>query len=89
VAIIRRRAAREVRERSGGDRGALLGAFTLLTFGGIDFGDMVYVEHPVGAVHISKGDEVAVARLKFDRLRSLALDPDDSVELIQRVAAAT
>jgi transcriptional regulator with XRE-family HTH domain len=63
--------------------------FTLLTFGGIDFGDMVYVEHPVGAVHISKEDEVAVARLKFDRLRSLALDPDDSVELIERVAAET
>jgi transcriptional regulator with XRE-family HTH domain len=49
--------------------------FTLLTFGGIDFGDMVYVEHPVGAVHISKEDEVAVARLKFDRLRSLARTP--------------
>jgi hypothetical protein len=63
--------------------------FTLLTFGGIDFGDMVYVEHPVGAVHISKEDEVAVARLKFDRLRSLALDPDESVALIQRVAAET
>jgi transcriptional regulator with XRE-family HTH domain len=63
--------------------------FTLLTFGGIDFGDMVYVEHPVGAVHISKEDEVAVARLKFDRLRSLALDPDESVALIRRVAAET
>jgi transcriptional regulator with XRE-family HTH domain len=63
--------------------------FTLLTFGGIDFGDMVYVEHPVGAVHISKEDEVAVARLRFDRLRSLALDPDESVALICRVAAET
>ncbi|TWF78497.1 helix-turn-helix protein [Pseudonocardia hierapolitana] len=63
--------------------------FTLLTFGGIDFGDMVYVEHPIGAVHISKEEEVAVARLKFDRLRSLALDPDASVALIQRVAAET
>jgi transcriptional regulator with XRE-family HTH domain len=63
--------------------------FTLLTFGGIDFGDMVYVEHPVGAVHISKEDEVAVARLRFDRLRSLALDPDESVALIRRVAAET
>ena len=36
-----------------------------------------------------KEDEVAVARLKFDRLRSLALDPDESVALIQRVAAET
>lgn len=61
--------------------------FTLLTFGEIDFGDMVYVEHPVGAVHISKGSEVAVATLTFDRLRSLALDADESVALIERVAA--
>jgi len=63
--------------------------FTLLTFGGIDLGDMVYVEHPVGAVHLSKPDEVAVATLTFDRLRSLALDPDESVALIRRVAAET
>jgi transcriptional regulator with XRE-family HTH domain len=63
--------------------------FTLLTFGGIDFGDMVYIEHPVGAIHISKEDEVAVATLTFDRLRSLALDLDESVALIRRVAAET
>lgn len=63
--------------------------FTLLTFERIDFGDMVYVEHPAGAVHISKEDEVAVARLKFERMRSLALDPDESVALIRRVAAET
>jgi hypothetical protein len=63
--------------------------FTLLTFGGIAFGDMLYVEHPAGAVHISKEEEVRVARLKFDRLRSLALDLDESVALIRRVAAET
>ena len=63
--------------------------FTLLTFGEIDFGDMVYVEHPVGAVHINKESEVAVATLTFDRLRSLALDPEESVALIERVAAET
>jgi transcriptional regulator with XRE-family HTH domain len=63
--------------------------FTLLTFGDIDFGDMVYVEHPVGAVHINKESEVAVATLTFDRLRSLALDVEKSVALIERVAAET
>ena len=67
----------------------LSAAFTLLTFGGIDVSDMAYVEHPVGAVHISKEDEVAVATLTFDRLRSLALDPDESVALIRRVADET
>lgn len=63
--------------------------FTLLTFDEIGFGDMLYIEHPAGAVHISKEEEVAVAKLKFDRMRSLALDPDESVELIRRVAAET
>jgi len=63
--------------------------FTLLTFGGIGVGDMVYVEHAIGAVYLSKEDEVAVATLKVDRLRSLALDPNDSVALIRRVAAET
>jgi transcriptional regulator with XRE-family HTH domain len=43
--------------------------FTLLTFGGIDVGDMVYIEHPIGALHISKEEEVAVATLTFDRLQ--------------------
>jgi transcriptional regulator with XRE-family HTH domain len=74
---------------SAGAYPGLSAPFTLLTFGGIDFGDMLYVEHPAGAVHISKADEVAVARLKFDRLRSLALAPDDSVALIRRVAGET
>ncbi len=67
----------------------LSASFTLLTFGEIDFGDMVYIEHPVGAVHISKEGEVAVATLTFDRLRSLALDSHESVALIERVAAET
>ncbi|QYN34921.1 helix-turn-helix domain-containing protein [Pseudonocardia sp. DSM 110487] len=83
------RVALHVMPLSVGAYPGLSAPFTLLTFGGIDFGDMLYVEHPAGAVHINKEEQVAVARLKFDRLRSFALDPDESVALIQRVAAET
>jgi transcriptional regulator with XRE-family HTH domain len=64
----------------------LSAAFTVLAFGDLAVPDMAYVEHPVGAVHIDKEADVSRATLTFDRLRSLALSPDDSVALIRRVA---
>jgi transcriptional regulator with XRE-family HTH domain len=67
-------------------RPAMSGGFTILTFEDLDLPDMAYVEHPLGSTRTdTKADVVRATRL-FDRLRSLALDPDDSVSLIQRVA---
>ncbi|HLU56794.1 MAG TPA: DUF5753 domain-containing protein, partial [Pseudonocardia sp.] len=66
---------------------AMGGAFTILSFDGLGEPDMGYVEHPMGAVHVDKEEDVARARLVFDRLRSVALDPAESVALIERVAA--
>lgn len=68
---------------------ALTAGSTLLGFGGLGMPDMAYVEHPVGAVHIDKETDVDRARLVFDRLRTLALSPDDSVALIERMAPHT
>jgi transcriptional regulator with XRE-family HTH domain len=68
---------------------AMAAGFTLLGFGDLGMPDMAYIEHPVGAVHIDKVADVQRATLAFDRLRSLALSPDDSVALIERVAAQT
>jgi hypothetical protein len=48
--------------------------------------DMVYVEHPVGAVHVFAEADVARARLVFDRLLALALDTDESAVLIEGMA---
>jgi hypothetical protein len=50
---------------------------------------MLYVEHPAGTVRVSEDEEVTVASLTFARMRSLALDPGESVALIRRVAAET
>jgi hypothetical protein len=43
----------------------------------------------MGSVHIEKAEDVARGRLVFDHLRSLALDPDESAALIERVAVQT
>jgi hypothetical protein len=41
----------------------------------------------MGAAHVDKAEDVTLARLVFDHLRTVALSPTESVELIERVAA--
>jgi transcriptional regulator with XRE-family HTH domain len=65
---------------------SMASGFTLLSFGDLGEPDMLYVEHAMGATHSEKEAEVAKATLKFDRLRSEGLSPDDSVALIRQVA---
>jgi transcriptional regulator with XRE-family HTH domain len=62
------------------------GAFIVLSFDGLGEPDIGYVEHPMGSIHIEKAEDVARGRVVFDQLRSLALSPDESVALIERVA---
>lgn len=69
-----------------GARPALSAVFTVLSFGDLGVSDMAYVEHPMGAVHMDKESDVARATLMFDRLRTLALDPDVSMALVRRAA---
>ena len=69
-----------------GARPGLSSVFTLLSFEAIGFPDMVYVEHPMGAVQMAQEDSVERATIFFDRLRSLALSPADSVALVHRAA---
>jgi hypothetical protein len=63
------------------------GAFTVLSFDGLGEPDTGYVEHTMGSVHIEKEEDVTVARLVFDHLRTVARSPAESVALIERVAA--
>ncbi len=65
---------------------SVTGAFIVLSFDGLGEPDIGYVEHPMGSVHIEKAEDVARGRLVFDHLRSLALSPDESAALIERVA---
>jgi hypothetical protein len=61
------------------------GAFTILEFPGDDDPAVLYVEYPTGSLHAEKPEEVAEAKLVFDRLRSEALNPQDSMAFIERV----
>jgi transcriptional regulator with XRE-family HTH domain len=72
-----------------GTHPGLGGAFILLSFDGLGEPDIGYVEHPLGAVHIEKAEDVARGRVVFDRLRARALSPADSIALIERVATQT
>ncbi len=69
-----------------GAHAALASGFTVLSFDDLREPDIAYVEHSLGAVQLEKEEDVALARLKFDQLRFLALDPADSQALIERAA---
>lgn len=71
------------------DAGAHLGmdgAFIILSFLEDEYPSVLYVEYINGSLQVEKSEEVAAARLVFDRLRSEALSPSDSVAFIERVA---
>jgi transcriptional regulator with XRE-family HTH domain len=62
------------------------GAFVILTFPAKQDPPVLHVAYPNGSLHIEEPEEVAEARLVFDRLRSQALSLSDSVAFIERVA---
>ncbi|WP_225978023.1 helix-turn-helix domain-containing protein [Gandjariella thermophila] len=64
----------------------LVSSFTIVSFPDRQDRDVVYLEHVAGALHVEKESEVAKCRLDFDRLAALALSPEESVALIERVA---
>jgi transcriptional regulator with XRE-family HTH domain len=65
---------------------ALASGFMVLNFGDLGEPDIAYVEHALGAVQLEQEADVALARLTFDQLRSLALAPAESQALIERAA---
>lgn len=64
---------------------ALGGAFTLLDFPDPGEPDLLYHEYVTGALHIDDENEVREARLVFDALRGEALNPADSVAVIEHL----
>ncbi|MER6994399.1 helix-turn-helix transcriptional regulator [Streptomyces sp. NPDC000410] len=63
----------------------LVGAFVLFGFPTPAFSDVVCVEHVTGTLHMETPEETGRYTLAFDSLRSAALSPVDSLDLIQRV----
>lgn len=70
-----------------GAHSGLDGSFIVLGFTESDEPDVAYVEHTASAVHLEKEAEVSTCNLVFDRLRSEALSPHDSVALVEPPAA--
>jgi transcriptional regulator with XRE-family HTH domain len=62
------------------------GAFIILAFPDDEDPPVLYVEYATGSLQVENPEEVAEARLKFDRLRSEALSSSDSVAFIEQVA---
>ncbi len=63
------------------------GSFSVLGFADPGEPAIAYTENAVRAAHMLKEAEVHGYRLVFDRLRSQALSPCDSVALVERLAA--
>ena len=69
-----------------GAHAALASSFTILSFGELGEPDMAHVEHTIGALILDKASDVARARLTFECVLSDALDPAESLALVQRLA---
>ncbi len=64
---------------------ATYGGFSILDFPAVGHPSMCYALHALGDERQDKSEYVEPARLRFARLRSMALDPDESIALIERV----
>jgi transcriptional regulator with XRE-family HTH domain len=65
---------------------AAYGGFNVLDFPQPGHPSMCHAMHALGDERQDKSEYVEPARLRFARLRAMALDPDESVALIDRVA---
>lgn len=71
-------------DRAGAHAG-LMGSFVLFSFPIPAFSDVVCVEHRTGTLYMETEEETRQYALIFDSLRSSALSPADSVEMIARL----
>jgi hypothetical protein len=65
---------------------ATYGGFSILDFPLPGQPSISHALHALGDIRQDKSEFVEPARLRFAHLRSLALEPDDSVALVERVA---
>ncbi|MEU9112051.1 helix-turn-helix transcriptional regulator [Streptomyces sp. NPDC048483] len=71
-------------DRAGAHAG-LDGSFVLFSFPNPTYSDVVCVEHRTGMLYMETPDETEEHTLIFDSLRSIALSPGDSLDLIAQV----
>lgn len=61
------------------------GSFQIFDFPNPEDPGVVYLEVLRGGLYLEENDELANYRIAFDRLESLALNPDDSVEFLKKL----
>ena len=71
-------------DRAGAHAG-LAGSFVLFSFPNSLFPEVVCVEHRTGTLYMETPEETEEYTLIFDSLRSIALSPGDSLDLIAKV----
>ncbi|WP_336050512.1 helix-turn-helix domain-containing protein [Streptomyces sp. CA2R101] len=71
-------------DRAGAHAG-LSGSFVLFGFPNPTYSDVVCIEHRTGTLYMETQEETAEYTLIFDSLRSIALSPGDSLDLIAQV----
>ncbi len=62
------------------------GPFVILDYAEATDPDVVYVETLAGDIYLEDPSDVERYTIAFDRLRAAALHPDESVQLIERLA---
>jgi Domain of unknown function (DUF5753) len=71
--------------RAGAHAGTI-GAFVILDFPEATDPDVVYVETLAGDMYLEERSDVNRYTLAFERLLAASLHPDDSVQMIERLA---
>jgi hypothetical protein len=71
----------------GGAHAGMDGSFTLLDFVEDEDPDLLYISYITGSLHIENPEEVAAAKLVFERLQTAALTPGESTALVEQVAS--
>jgi transcriptional regulator with XRE-family HTH domain len=70
---------------SAGAHAGITGPFVLFSFPTPAFSDIVCVEHRTGTLHMEAPEETKAYTLTFDSLRSAALSPAASLDMIARI----
>ncbi|MFI0737340.1 helix-turn-helix domain-containing protein [Streptomyces sp. NPDC021100] len=68
-----------------GAHAGILGTFVLFSFPTPAFSDIVCVEHRTGTLYMETPDDIHAYTITFDSLRSTALSPAESLDMINRV----
>jgi len=64
----------------------MAGSFAILQFGDDEAADVAYIESQAGDLFLESETDLSRFKAIFEHLRALALPPDESISLIQRIA---